>query len=213
MRDKPFGKDMADAYQDRFRYSDDLTFDWRLLESDSSWYQKIKDNINANRPLQYCYASLDVAHSLVLDGWQEVGGTFKGHMNDGENNGWVDMSDLPGTEGMIREIHPDCTVGPLLNGRNVGLPGVNYAYFDQDAIGLPALTVEYIGYSCQFLPRATLRTWPPVPASASVGSSVQFEGSLTGMSLFSIKGTSAASIKISPNGVLTLRDGGCVRFF
>jgi hypothetical protein len=46
------GKDMLDAYEGHFRYSDDGYFDWRVEETRTDWFNMIKGNIDKNRPLQ-----------------------------------------------------------------------------------------------------------------------------------------------------------------
>jgi len=216
-------------------YNDDIEVKDRDDDTAARWFERIQNQVNQNRPVLYAIPD----HYIVADGWREVsinGAVVKQyHMNYGwggsagdtdscptwaqytNSNSWYTLDALPcrdlAAERLVIGLSPNCAVGTVLMGKHVGVP-VLYVYFDQDAAPLAGwpLDVEYIGYSCQFLPGVTLRTSAP-PTPASIQGAVTFEGALTGMRLFSIKGTSTASVKISPNGVMALRDGGCLRFF
>jgi len=215
--DKPFSKDMLDAYEDHFQYSQDASFDIRADNSSSGWYSMIKDNINQNRPLQYATAKYSfpgiAGHSLVLDGWQEIGGALFGHMNDG-NLAWVNMTNVGGIEGMIKNIHPVNSLGSWLSGSpddahvQYDVPSSGYRYFDQNAMGRNITFAA--GHNLQFLAGVSVRGTSPV------GDVIRFTGNSSATTrMFSIKGTakggSDAGIQIY-NGGIQLYNTGSIKF-
>jgi hypothetical protein len=83
-----WGKDLLDAFEDHFRYSDEADDLKRSGESAVGWFNLIKNQLNLNRPLPYCYER----HAFVCDGWREcsAGGSVvcrQYHMN----MGWADL--------------------------------------------------------------------------------------------------------------------------
>jgi hypothetical protein len=217
--DKPLGKDMEDAYIDHFRYSDNVTFDWRALESTDSWFNKIQNSLNKNRPLQYCIS--DPKHSMVCDGWRIDGQTRRVHLKnwwkDTASDTWYSISDLPGAEGIIRGIRPAPSLGSRLE--NVvypatlpTIPGIfeiemPFArYFDRDCTG-DNVTFEAGHYHLQFLPGVTVKC---------TGEYIRFEGtSSDNTRLLSIKGTETggrvAGIRIYDGGI-RLYQNGSIKF-
>jgi hypothetical protein len=205
--DKIIGEDMLDAYEDHFHYSTDAYFDLRFDNSNDDWFDMIMNNINKNRPLQYCTCESDfpgvAAHSLVLDGWEIIDTTFYGHMNDG-SLAWIDMTDLPGAEGMIKNIRPAPSLGSSLSG-TYSAPSFPFRYFDQDATGYD--TTFDAGHYLQFL--------PGIKVTAASGF-IRFEGTSAAYTqLFSIKGTVSggrvATVKMY-NGVVEMYQNGSIRF-
>jgi hypothetical protein len=213
------GKDMLDAFKNHFQYSTDGSFDLRLNTGNETWFNIIKDNINQNRPLQYCTCEYDfpgvAGHSLVLDGWEEISDTFYGHMNHGLLE-WVDMTDLPGAEGMIKNVKPLCSLGTWLSGDPPDeddpvlytVPGFPYRYFDQDATGRNVTFVS--GHNLQFLPGVTVRGTSPI------GDHIKFYGTPAyNTKLFSIKGTPDGGLvagAIIYDGEIRLYNNGSIRF-
>jgi hypothetical protein len=215
--DKPGMADMLDAYENHFQYSNDAYFDLRVGNSNDEWFDMIMNNINENRPLQYCTCEFDfpgvAAHSLVLDGWKVVGSTFYGHMNDGLLE-WVDMTNLPGAEGAIKNVKPVQSLGNWLSGDppddpvQYDVPSFPYRYFDQDATGRNVTFAA--GHNLQFLPGVTVRGTSPE------GDYIRFVGTPSDNTWFhSVKGTPSggldASIRILDGGI-RLYNTGSIRF-
>jgi hypothetical protein len=211
------GKDMLDAYEDHFQYSSDAYFDLRIDNLNGSWFDMIKNNINQNRPLQYCTCVYDfpgvAGHSLVLDGWEETNNTLYGHMNDGVLE-WVDMTDLAGAEGMIKNIKPTNCLGTWLSGDTpddhvqYDVPSSTYRYADQDATGRNVTFAA--GHHLQFLPGVTVRGTSPI------GDYIQFLGTpANNTRLFSIKGDpngGVAAGTVIYDGEIRLYNNGSIKF-
>jgi len=72
------GADMTDAYIDHFRYNENTEFETRWhYTSTEAWFKIIKDNINANQPLQY--GLLDFSWGgLQAIPWYVTGGRWSG---------------------------------------------------------------------------------------------------------------------------------------
>jgi hypothetical protein len=118
----------------------------------SEWFERVKSQLNINRPLQYRVEN----HSIVCDGWYdtEVGGeTLRYyHMNYGWSGSGADIwylldhLELGGVdeEFMIRRIRPEVSLGDTLDGfYATEWPSVNHfdrpaRYFDQDVTGTNA---------------------------------------------------------------------------
>jgi hypothetical protein len=207
------GADMRDAYDDHFRYNDNTDFEQRWhYTSTEDWFNIIRDNINANQPLQYALLDLSVGegfagHSMVADGWKVVGSTRMVHMNYGWGYTctWEDITNLPGAEGMIRKIRPAPSLGDWLGDNTTyGKTSFNYRYFNRDATGRNVTFAA--GQNLQFLPGVTVRCTSPT------GGRIRFEGSGSDSTrLFSIKGTAVAGIRIYNGGIRLYQNGG-VRF-
>jgi Peptidase C10 family/FlgD Ig-like domain len=94
-----------------FRYADTAQELMRFRYSTDNWYNLIKQNIDAGRPIIY----YTVVHTLVCDGWREVDGIKQIHLNygwEGSSNGWYSMDAIytsanPFSERMIVNIQPD----------------------------------------------------------------------------------------------------------
>ena len=76
------GLDMHDAYQEKFRFKD-VQKNSRDSQGSAAWFSTIKDNINANHPIQYSIDTPGSGHSMVCDGWHETAGVKYYHMNYG----------------------------------------------------------------------------------------------------------------------------------
>jgi len=205
------------ALTNSFRYSSLASREERrLYPSTATWFNTIKTQINLNRPVLYEIPN----HSIVVDGWQEIGSPTvqEVHVNygwGGANDGWYTLDyDIPGSdpnwqwEKMIINAVPDVSLGASLSGtysRNASFP---YRYFDQDATGNSATFAE--GQNVQFLPRCKAR------CTSTTGGYIRFVGtSSSGTRLYSIKGTAAtarvAGVRIYNGGMRFHKNGG-VRF-
>ncbi len=207
--DCPACADMEDAFVDKFRYHSNLNFDQRWNDSDASWHNKILDDLSQNRPLQYAISS--PLHSMVIDGWEVAGDIFFCHINYGgavPNTGWYNIDNLDqGTEGMIKGIRPNVSLGPSVSG-TYSKQSFPYRYFDQDCTGQNA--VFSAGQNIQFLSGVS------VLSTGTAGNHIEFTGTTTeNTRLFSIDGTATggttAGIVIN-NGSIQLYNDGSIRF-
>ncbi|MCK4856665.1 MAG: C10 family peptidase, partial [candidate division Zixibacteria bacterium] len=76
-----------------FRYDWSINRQNRSNHSAESWFNVIKDEIDAGRPIQYRIHS----HSIVCDGWQVSGSLNQYHMNygwGGSQNAWFTVDQL-----------------------------------------------------------------------------------------------------------------------
>lgn len=101
---------LAGALVQYFRYNPSAQTAYRLAYSRQAWYDMIKEEIDAGRPLFYNIT----IHSLVCDGYRRDGSFLEYHVNygwGGSNNGWFPLDEVPGAtdqwvEFMQRRIVP-----------------------------------------------------------------------------------------------------------
>lgn len=165
---------MEDVYEDHYRYSTACSRKDRSSYSAVEWFNIMKADFNANRPVQYKVPG----HSIVGDGWQEIGSTpvRQYHMNYGWGNSrttWYTLDALhlgdPDEEYMLENIYPAQVLGNFING-TYSKNSFYYRYFDRDTSGYSA-TFE-AGQRLQFLPNIRLR------CSSTLGP-IRFEASNT----------------------------------
>jgi hypothetical protein len=167
--------DMENAYEDYFRYSDV----YRRNRSDytaGNWFSLMKAEFNTNRPVQYRITG----HSIVGDGWQEVGSPVvqQYHMNYGwsgtGSDAWYTLdtltTDPDGEEYLLENIMP-ATYMTGLSGtysRDAAFP---YRYFYRDTWGTGGTVAG--GQRLQFLPGVFVYGY------GGTSSPVTFQGSAT----------------------------------
>jgi hypothetical protein len=221
---------LESAMKNNFRYSMDLAVEFSFDIGSYDWFERIKEQLNLNRPLPYsCFAPKP--HVIVVDGWHIVvaGSTIikQFHMNYGwdgwvpnpadpnwdpewsgytTSNTWYTLDHLPGgnvdVETVLVDVYPAPSLGRDLRGRYSRNASFDYRYFDQDCTNV-TFTIFDAGQNLQFLPGVKL---------TSVGGNIRFEGtSSQNTRLFSIKGTSSAGINIDDAAIVLHPDGG-IRF-
>jgi len=105
------------AFKTFFYYKDDVEMQYRANHSPVSWFNIIKDEIDAWRPMEYGIMS----HAIVCDGWRMDGEYEQYHMNygwGGAQNAWYFIDylycDWSGcdyfNESLVRYIEPDKSV-------------------------------------------------------------------------------------------------------
>jgi len=207
------GKDLLDAFENNFYYSNQATHYERQYYGAVEWFNAIKAQLNLNRPIPYGVED----HVVVCDGWREIGGspTRQYHMNYGWNdshNAWYTLDALYWgglyEEEMLLYIYPAQALGNWLSGTYSRNPSFPYRYFDQDATGVSATFAP--GQNLQFLPGVTVK------GTSITSDHIRFEGTTTNNTrLFSIKGTAAGSsvagVRIY-NGAIKLFQNGSLRF-
>jgi hypothetical protein len=135
-------------------------------------------------------------------------------MNDGSLS-WVDMTNLPGAEGMLKDIRPAPSLGSWLSedppdehvsywSSSSATDPSGYRYFDQDATGRNVTFQR--GHKLQFLAGVKVR------CTSHEGDYIRFVGtSSENTRLFSIKGTKdgglVAGIRIYNGGIRLYRNG------
>jgi len=210
--------DLEDAYEDHFRYSEGSGIQDRDDYSSVGWFERIKASLNLNRPVQYNFRSGDGGHSIVGDGWQEIGSTpiRQYHMNYGwgrtgtfpnGNNTWYTIDALHGSndpdeECMLENIYPAQALGSWLSG-TYSLQSFPYRYFDQDATGTSATFGA--GQNLQFLPDIT------VTCTSATGNSIRFEGSSSQNTRLFTRGDMTKGVRIY-DGAVKLNRYGSVQF-
>ncbi len=213
-------EDMRDAYKDHFRGSTHVNLRDRNDFTAVGWFERIKTDLNANRPLQYGIPG----HSIVADGWQEIGGgpLRQYHMNYGwagwvpstpewagytNSNAWYTLDGLPGSnqdeEDIIEHIYPCTILYGTLSGA-YELASFPYRYFDRDATGSSA-TFES-GQYLQFLPNIV------VTCTSTTGGSIKFYGSSSHNTRLFTRGDSSKGVRID-NGAIKLSRDGSLTFF
>ncbi len=106
--------DVQNVLPDHFRYLDQIERHDRINYNLMAYSNIIKNEMIAERPMQYRISS----HSIVCDGWREVGTEFQVHMNygwGGSQNSWYVMDNLhcdwegcsPMVEYVMTNIVPD----------------------------------------------------------------------------------------------------------
>lgn len=76
-----------------FRYDPSIQRIWRTSYSQNEWFNIIKNECLAGRPMQYRIYT----HSIVCDGWREIDGTKQYHFNYGwadSHNAWYNLDNL-----------------------------------------------------------------------------------------------------------------------
>ncbi len=97
-----------------FKYKGNINIQYRSAHDVVNWYEIIRDEIEAGRPMQYRIYS----HSIVCDGYRDTGGLLQYHFNygwGGSLNAWFTIDDLycpwsgcsPMAEFLIRNIEPE----------------------------------------------------------------------------------------------------------
>jgi hypothetical protein len=212
---------MEGVYENYYRYSTSVNVIYRDdVDSAVEWFNRIKSDLNVNRPLQYAVPG----HSMVVDGWEEAGSTpiRQYHMNYGwagwvppgdpdwagliNSNAWYALDALPGSnpdeEYMVEDIYPAPLLWGSLSGTYVRL-AFPYRYFDRDTTGDSA-TFES-GQNLQFLPDIT------VTCTSITGGSIRFEGSTSLHTRLFTRGDRSQGIRIR-NGTIKLNQHGSIKF-
>ena len=211
------GKDLLDAFEDHFRYSDAADDkDRDAYDSGVDWFNAIKTQLNVNRPIPYGVED----HAIVADGWQEVYikgvSTRQYHMNYGWGmtgncttgcNAWYTLDELylggKDEEEMLVRIYPAPSLGSSLSG-TYAKRSFHYRYFDQDATGHDA--VFEAGQYLQFLPGITVKCTSPD------GGKIQFRGGSTDNTyLFTRGDIISKGIRIH-SGHIYLYNQGSIKF-
>lgn len=199
--------DMEGVYENQYRYSTAAVRRNRNDYTATGWFDRLKLQFNANRPVQYRL----VGHSIVGDGWQEIGATptRQYHMNygwdDGHNTWWtLDALYLGGIdeEYIIENIYPAQATGSWISG-TYAKQSFPYRYFDRDATGYSA-TFES-GQYLQFLPDIT------VTNTSATGGSFRFEGSGTLNTRLFTRGDTSTGVRIY-NGAMKVNQNGSIKF-
>jgi hypothetical protein len=220
---------LESAMKNNFRYSNNLAIEFSLDIDPNDWFEKIKGQLNLNRPLPYsCQTPKN--HVIVVDGWRVL--VFDGfairqfHMNYGwdgwvpddpewssytTSNTWYTLDALPGSnvdvETVLIDVRPAPSLGSSISG-TYAPPSFPYRYFDQDCTNyalIPTATFE-AGQNLQFLPGVRVKCLDVQ------GFKIGFEGtSPKNTRLYSIKGTSSAGINID-DAAIVLNPGGGLRF-
>ena len=189
---------MMDAYEDDFRYHSNVSRVWRSSYTAVEWFNLMKAQFNLNRPVQYGIPG----HSLIADGWEEIGATPTRNMHGwgGTNSGWVAVDGVPGGtipgDDFIRDIYPAQSLGSSLSG-TYSKESFNYRYFDLDATGNATFSA---GQFLQFLPGIVVTS----------SGTVRFYGSGADSTRLFTSGNTTRGIRIY-GGAIRLNNNGAIR--
>jgi hypothetical protein len=206
------GADLLDAFEDHFRYSDNADDKDRDDYTAVGWFNLMKAQFNANRPVPYRVKG----HAIVADGWQEVyiNGVFtrQYHMNYGWAmtgtcqdgcNAWYTLDALylggKDEEEMLENIYPAPALGSWLSGIYV----LGDRYFDQDATGHGVIFLSC--QNLQFLPGIT------VTCTGATGGFIRFEGSGSSNTRLFTRGDRTEGVRIY-DGAIKLNRYGSIKF-
>lgn len=193
---------MTSVFPIRYYYHSSITYTYRTSHTASGWFDLIKWNINANRPIQYKIPE----HSIVCDGWDYFGTAMIYHMNYGWANGataWYALDALqggnPAEEYMVIYIVPLTALGANLSGTYtpLSLP----RYFDLDASGTSATFNS--GQLLQILPGLTIK-------GNGTSTYVKFYGASGLYTRIFTDGDQSEGISIKGGGI-RLRSGGSIK--
>lgn len=203
-----FTYNMEGVFEDHYRYHTNCVRRDRSSYTAVDWFNMIKAEFNANRPIQYKVTG----HSIVGDGWQEFGAgpTRQYHMNYGWDDGHTTWYTLDGllfgdedTEYIIASIYPAQSLHSVISGTYPRNASFDYRYFNVDAAGNSA-TFEP-GQNLQFLPDIS------VTGTSTTGASIRFEGSSADNSILFSNGDRTKGARIYDGTIKMNRYGG-IRF-
>jgi hypothetical protein len=141
-----YTSDAVNVFPTYFRYDPAIARINRTSYSAEAWFEALKSEIDAGRPMQYRIQS----HSIVCDGWRVSGGLNQYHMNygwGGSQNAWYTIDNLycnwagctPDVEYAIIKIMPEQdSDGDGLSNSMDNCPFVhnpNQADADSDGVG------------------------------------------------------------------------------
>jgi hypothetical protein len=207
-----YTSDMVGVYELIFRFHTSCDMRYRSDYTASTWFALIKGQLNANRALQYKITdtTLDFSHSLVCDGWQEIGSPviMQYHMNFGWDttvyNVWYTVDEIGNLnsdqDGVLIGIVPATRLGSTLAGTypRASFP---YRYFDVDASG--DLATFDSGQLLQMLPGVTVR-------GNQSSTAVTFHGTPALSTSIHTRGDVFRGVIIW-NGALKLKSGGMLK--
>jgi hypothetical protein len=193
------------VYETHYRYSTACTRRNRENYTPNEWFDRIKAQINLNRPILYHIRG----HGIVADGWRTFYGEQEYHFNYGWDDGytaWYKLDELyqigggtPDNEYMLENIVPEPASGSSLAGV-LAPPAYPFRYFDQDAAGDSA--TFQAGQGLQFLTGITVR------CNIGADDAIRFHGPNT---LLFTRGDQSRGIRVY-NGTIRLNRGGSLRF-
>ncbi len=211
-----YTSNMENVFEDHYRYSTACTRKNRSDYSANDWFDRIKYQINQNRPLQYrLYINHPVkpgGHSIVCDGWRETGSpiTKQYHMNYGwggpGDDIWYTLDALPWTilndEFILEFIYPAQALGPFIAG-DFNTSSFPYRYVDQDCQG--SLATFYQGQFIQFLQEMKI-------TGTSASYYIRFYGISTNNTILYSGGNKSRGAKIYSGGI-RLQNGGTFKMY
>jgi hypothetical protein len=89
--------------------------EWRFMYTADSWFELIRSEVNAGRPMIYTFYNPEWGHVIVCDGWRIIGELNQYHMNygwGGPYTGWYTIDEIaftgddPMDERLIHGIMP-----------------------------------------------------------------------------------------------------------
>jgi hypothetical protein len=194
---------MRPGYISHFRYNPSSSVPRRIIYSPSAWFNLIKAQLNANRPMTYGIPG----HAIVCDGWQEVGAQKQYHMNwgwaDASRDIWYDLDSLADwtVEHLLADHFPDPEIGSTVISGTYVKNAFPYRYFDRDATAGFTTTFASGNY-LQFLNGIRLRAT----------GYVRIESTVTDNTRIYSGGNPSTGIRLT-RGTMILNSGGSVKLY
>jgi hypothetical protein len=194
---------MRPGYISHFRYNPSSSVPRRIIYSPSAWFNLIKAQLNANRPMTYGIPG----HAIVCDGWQEVGAQKQYHMNwgwaDASRDIWYDLDSLADwtVEHLLADHFPDPEIGSTVISGTYVKNAFPYRYFDRDATAGFTTTFASGNY-LQFLNGIRLRAT----------GYVRIESTATDNTRIYSGGNPSTGIRLT-RGTMILNSGGSVKLY
>jgi hypothetical protein len=204
-----YTSDMEGVYEDHYRYWAGCELKNRDDYTAVGWFDMMKNEFNYNCPVQYNIPG----HSIVGDGWQEIGSTpiRQYHMNYGwfgvADDTWYTLDALlggdPNEEFLLRYIIPYPYVASSGTYIRESFP---YRYFYRD-LSLSSTTTFDGGQNLQFLPNVVL-------TYTGSSDSIRFEGSSSYYSRLFTRGDLSRGVRIdlNANAVIEMSQNGSIKF-
>lgn len=131
-----------------FGYEPCMAAEWRYMYTADSWFELIRSEVSAGRPMIYTFYNPAWGHVIVCDGWRIIGELNQYHMNygwGGSYSGWYTIDEIaftgddPMDERLIHGIMP--AGGAAVREIAPASPAVLWAPFPNPAYG--ALTIPF----------------------------------------------------------------------
>ncbi|MBI2843901.1 MAG: C10 family peptidase [Armatimonadetes bacterium] len=211
-----FGCDVSLSNLDKMQsgFHDHLSYYGTRIDRDDYdadyWFQYLQTQFDVYMPVQYSFSipGKPYGHSIVGDGWRQIGSTRYIHFNYGwgtsNDNTWYLLDDPElgpiGDQKALVFIYPHTSLGWTLNGTYARDAAFPYRYFDRDTFSLSNVVFE-AGQMLNALARIK------ISAGATANPGITFNGTSSLVTKIYSRGDPTKGVKIS-SGALRLSNGG-----
>jgi len=203
-----FTEDLAWALPGYFRFDENASVVFRPDWTYSQYIGRMMVQLDLNRPMAYKIPG----HAIVVDGYDEIEGSYLFHVvygHNGSDDGWFGIGSIPGggstdDHHFVRGLLPENYVQPDASGVHGAYP-FPYRYFVQDFY-LQDLDLEFsVGNSLQVLGPGLLIE----NTDTGTGAELTFTGMPLMETVFFLEGNPAEKTRIViHDGQLKIHEGG-----